>query len=76
MRTASQDPPAVRKGQRGATARRIAGFFRPYRFQVVIVLFTIVLTSLLGLVNPFVLKQLIDVACPSRTGSCSPATSA
>ena len=75
MRTASQDPPAVRKGQTGATARRIAGFFRPYRLQVVVVLFTIILTSLLGLVNPLVLKQLIDVALPgAELVRCSPVT--
>src|SRR3954465_1838155 len=67
MRTASQDPPAVRKGQTGATARRIAGFFRPYRLQVVVVLFTILVPSLLGLVNPFLLKALIDVALPQQS---------
>src|SRR4051795_8742805 len=66
MRTASQDPPGIRKGQTGATARRIAGFFRPYRLQVVVVLFTIILTSLLGLVNPFLLRALIDVAFPQQ----------
>jgi ATP-binding cassette subfamily B protein len=67
MRTASQDPPQIRKGQTAATARRIAGFFRPYRLQVVVVLFTIILTSLLGLVNPFLLKALIDVAFPQQS---------
>jgi ATP-binding cassette subfamily B protein len=58
-------PPAndftrVPKERRGATVRRIAAFFRPYRFQVVVVLVAIVATSLIGLINPFLLKLLID----------------
>ena len=35
--------------RRGHTVRRIAGFFRPYRRRVTLVLLTIVVTSLLGL---------------------------
>jgi ATP-binding cassette, subfamily B, bacterial len=52
--------------RRGATVRRIAGFFRPYRGRVVVVLLTIVITSLLGLINPYLLKLLIDEAIPKR----------
>jgi len=46
--------------RRGQTIRRIAGFFRPYRAEVTIVLVAIVGTSLLGLINPYLLKLLID----------------
>ncbi|MHB8459318.1 MAG: ABC transporter ATP-binding protein [Candidatus Limnocylindrales bacterium] len=46
--------------RRGRTIRRIAAFFRPYRPQVAIVLTAIVVTSLLGLINPYLLKLLID----------------
>ena len=46
--------------RRWRTVRRIAAFFRPYRFQVVVVLVAIVITSLLGLINPYLLKLLID----------------
>jgi len=56
----------VPKERRAETVRRIASFFRPYRFQVAVVLFTIVLTSFLGLINPFLLKALIDVAIPQK----------
>jgi len=56
----------VPKERRAQTVRRIATFFRPYRFQVAVVLFTIVLTSFLGLINPFLLKALIDVAIPQK----------
>lgn len=50
--------------KRAQTVRRILGFFRPYRLAVAAVLATIVVTSLLGLVNPYLLKLLIDVAIP------------
>ena len=46
--------------RRARTARRIVAFFRPYRLQVVVVLVAIVATSLIGLVNPYLLKLLID----------------
>jgi ATP-binding cassette subfamily B protein len=52
--------------RRGATVRRIAGFFRPYRRQVLVVVVSIIATSLLGVVNPFLLKALIDVAIPEQ----------
>src|SRR5215213_8020821 len=52
--------------RRGATIRRIAAFFRPYRGRVAVVLLTIVITSLLGVVNPYLLKLLIDDALPKR----------
>jgi ATP-binding cassette, subfamily B, bacterial len=58
--------PNVPKERRGATVRRIAKFFRPYRFQVGVVVVAILVTSLLGLVNPILLKLLIDDALPSR----------
>jgi len=46
--------------------RRIAAFFRPYRAQVAVVLVAIIATSLLGLINPLLLKALIDVAIPQQ----------
>ncbi len=52
--------------RRAQTVRRILTFFRPYRFAVTAVLVTIVITSLLGLVNPLLLKQIIDVAIPQQ----------
>ena len=54
----------VPKERRGRTVRRIVAFFRPYRAQVVIVLIAILATSLIGLVNPILLKLLIDEAIP------------
>ena len=60
-----QGPP-IPKERRGRTIRRIVAFFRPYRFQVGVVLVAILATSLVGLVNPILLKLLIDDAIPNR----------
>ena len=63
---AGSDFTPVPKERRGRTVRRIAGFFRPYRLQVIVVMASIVVTSLLGVVNPILLKELIDVAIPQQ----------
>ena len=62
----SRDFTAVPRERRGATVRRIAGFFRPYRWQVLAVMVSIVATSLLGVVNPYLLRFLLDVAIPQK----------
>jgi ATP-binding cassette subfamily B protein len=54
----------VPKERRGRTLRRIVAFFRPYRAQVVIVLVAILASSFIGLINPILLKLLIDDAIP------------
>jgi ATP-binding cassette subfamily B protein len=61
-----QDFTPVPKERRGQTLRRILVFFRPYRPQIAVVLVAILLTSLIGLINPYLLKLLIDDAIPSR----------
>src|SRR5262245_52415855 len=63
---AGGDYEPVPKERRGRTLRRIAAFFRPYRLQVGIVVVAILATSLLGLVNPILLKLLIDDALPNQ----------
>ena len=54
--------PPVRRERRYLTARKIMVFFVPYRFEVMVVLGAILLTSGLGVINPILLKLLIDVA--------------
>jgi ATP-binding cassette subfamily B protein len=51
--------------RRGRTIRRIVAFFRPYRGQVTVVLVAILATSFIGLINPILLKLLIDDAIPN-----------
>jgi ATP-binding cassette subfamily B protein len=58
-------PPEVRR----RTARRIVAFFEPYRAQVVVVLVAILTTSFLGLINPILLKLLIDEVITGRNFS-------
>src|SRR3990172_2144508 len=60
------DVPRVPRERRGATVRRIVAFFRPYRLQGTVVLAGILVTSVLGLINPILLKLLIDDALPSQ----------
>jgi ATP-binding cassette subfamily B protein len=48
------------------TARRVAGFFRPYRAQVAITIVAILVTAVIGLVNPFLLRAIIDDAIPEK----------
>jgi ATP-binding cassette subfamily B protein len=52
--------------RRWPTVRRIAGFFKPYRPAVAVVLAAILLISLIGIVNPILLKLLIDDAIPNQ----------
>jgi ATP-binding cassette subfamily B protein len=46
------------------TVRRVAAFFKPYRVKVGISIVAILITAVVGLVNPFLLKLLIDDAIP------------
>jgi len=62
----SDDFVPVPKERRGQTIRRILVFFTPYRGQIAVVLAAILLTSFIGLINPYLLKLLIDVAIPQR----------
>jgi ATP-binding cassette subfamily B protein len=61
-----KDRPEIPPERRGVTLRRTLGFFAPYRRKVAVVLTAIVATSVLGLVNPLILKLLIDDAIPNR----------
>ena len=61
---ASRDFEPVPKERRGRTIGRIVAFFAPYRAQVVVVLVAILATSFIGLINPILLKLLIDDAIP------------
>jgi ATP-binding cassette, subfamily B, bacterial len=62
----SADFTPVPRERRGRTIRRIAEFFRPYRWQVVVVMVSIIVTSILGVINPYLLKLLLDVAIPQQ----------
>src|SRR5436853_537602 len=48
------------------TLRRVAVAFTPYTFQVLLVLIAILLTTVLGLVNPFLIQFIFDDAIGKR----------
>jgi ATP-binding cassette subfamily B protein len=48
-----------------ALVRRVLGYARPYKGQVVVVLFTIVVISLFSLLPPLLMRALIDTAIPA-----------
>ena len=54
--------PAIRR----ANLRRVAGLFRPYRIRLTAVLALICLSSLLGIVSPFLLRAVLDTAIPNE----------
>jgi ATP-binding cassette subfamily B protein len=56
------DEPPLAPERRWQTARKILVFFGPYKREVLVVLAAILVTSSLGVVNPILLKLLIDVA--------------
>ena len=54
--------PAIRR----ANLRRVAGLFRPYRIRLTTVLALICLSSLLGIISPFLLRAVLDTAIPNE----------
>ena len=48
------------------TLRRVAAAFAPYKLQVLLVLIAIILTTVLGLVNPFMIQFIFDDAIGKR----------
>jgi ATP-binding cassette subfamily B protein len=56
--------PAVRR----ANLKRIGGLFRPYRGRLSVVTALILVSAALGIVSPFLLREVLDVALPERDG--------
>jgi ATP-binding cassette subfamily B protein len=54
--------PAVRR----ANLRRIVDLFRPYRMRLAIVLTLILVSAALGIVSPFLVRDIFDEALPQR----------
>ncbi|MFN8591588.1 MAG: ABC transporter ATP-binding protein [Thermomicrobiales bacterium] len=49
-----------------STVRRVATFFAPYKWRVGLTILAIIVVAVVGLVNPFLLKLIIDQAIPNR----------
>ncbi len=48
------------------TAKRVIQAFRPYKYRVILVLIAILLTTLLGLINPLLIQRVFDDAILKR----------
>jgi ATP-binding cassette subfamily B protein len=61
-------PPVRRKGepQEPLDLRRIVRLFAPYRSRVGMVAGLIFLSAILGLAQPFLIREIVDVALPDR----------
>ncbi len=60
MRSFRRDESVKSKQLPKGIVKRIAGFARPYRFQLAIFLLLIVLSALVGAANPLILRAIID----------------
>ncbi len=49
-----------------ADVRRIAGLFRAYRLRLIGVLILILFSAGIGIISPFLLQQVLDVAIPNK----------
>ena len=69
MRTPSSRTPSRTPGNPRVPLRRIGRLFRPYRWNLLFVAALVAASSLVSLVNPFLIREVIDVALPKgRTG--------
>jgi ATP-binding cassette subfamily B protein len=66
MRTGRPFPEGAKKPINRNTVRRVAAFFKPYRGRVALTIFAILVTAGIGLINPILLKLIIDDAIPER----------
>jgi ATP-binding cassette, subfamily B, bacterial len=57
---------ARREGTGGQTFRRIVGFFAPYRGRLLVIAVAILVTATIGVVNPILIKLVIDNLTGSR----------
>ncbi len=57
-----QDQPSVTTN----LLKRVWIFAKPYRWQIIVLLFTIIAITLISLIPPLLFKQLIDVAIPNQ----------
>ncbi len=63
-RSSMRDDQPLPRERRLATTGKVLGFFGPYRGEILVVLAAILTTSFLGVINPILLKLLIDDAIP------------
>ena len=66
MRSFRQDPSITRQKLKKGTIRRIATYARPYRVALAVFMVTTALDALITVVNPLLLRQIIDQGILTR----------
>jgi ATP-binding cassette subfamily B protein len=66
MRSFRQDPSITRQKLKKGTIRRIGGYARPYRGALAVFMVTTALDALITVVNPLLLRQIIDKGILTR----------
>jgi ATP-binding cassette, subfamily B, bacterial len=66
LRSGRTNTAAEKAQAREVSLRRIGRLFRPYRWQLAIVTAIIVVSSVVGLASPFLLRAVIDTALPTK----------
>ncbi len=59
-------PPGHDRKISRSTIRRVAGFFKPYSGRVALTIVAILVTAVIGLANPLLLRRIIDQSIPQR----------
>ncbi|MCK9248547.1 MAG: ABC transporter ATP-binding protein/permease [Solirubrobacteraceae bacterium] len=59
-------PPSPSRPSEPVDLRRIAGLFAPHRARIAVVVALIVVSAILGLAQPLIIRELVDVALPER----------
>ena len=60
---------APRKKLRRGTLRRVLRLYQPYRWQLTIVIVLVLVTAVLGIVTPLLIRRLIDDSIPNKNRS-------
>jgi len=60
------DPSVTKQKLKPGTIKRIAGYARPYRVQLAIFLFATAIDACITVVNPLLLRELIDHGIVTR----------
>jgi ATP-binding cassette, subfamily B, bacterial len=67
MRSMTRDGEVAKKKLAPGTVRRIAGFARPYKFEISIFLVLVIIDAVISVATPLLFKVIIDDGLPNET---------
>jgi ATP-binding cassette subfamily B protein len=68
MRSMTRDGEVVKKKLAPGTVRRIAGFAKPYKYEISIFLVLVIIDAVISVAIPLLFKVIIDKGLPSQSG--------